>query len=118
MAWRRGHEDQFPAPLREFREEDWPRVPGEHLGHYWCCGPAPEPAPEPGEYCGQRCYESLARDYPDRPELLERAKLSDAYERFHQARLNWLGEDHPLWLEEFLEGGGVRHEIRYGKDRA
>jgi hypothetical protein len=32
MAWRKAA-DPFPAPLREFREEDWPPVSGEHLGH-------------------------------------------------------------------------------------
>jgi len=116
---RRGRRDPFPAPLREFAESEWPPVDGECLEHYACRGEGYEAdcCPRPGEYCGQLCYESLALDYPGRPELLARAKAADAYERFHQARLNWLGEDHPAWFEEFLNGSGARHEIQYGKPR-
>lgn len=33
MAWRK-HAEIFPAPLREFREPEWPPVPGECLGAY------------------------------------------------------------------------------------
>ena len=116
MAWRK-REDPFPGPLREFIESEWPPVPGECLTHYGChgAGYAADCCPRPGEYCGQLCYESLERDFADRPEMLERAKLSDAYERFHRARLSWLGEDHPLWFEEFLNASGVRHAMRYGE---
>ena len=82
------------------------------MGHYWCCGPAPDPAPEPGEACGDRCYAMLAAGYPDRPEVLAAVRRADAFTRYHQARLAWLGEDHPGWLGEFLDGD--RHnEIRY-----
>ena len=105
MAWRKATRDQFPAPLRLFRERDWPAVPGEHLGHYWCCAPDPQPAPEPGETCGARCYASLA------------AKSADAFTRYHQARLSWLGEDHPDYVDELFDGD--RHdEIRYAPLRA
>jgi hypothetical protein len=115
VAWRKAA-DPFPAPLRCFREEDWPPVPGEHLGHYWCCAPAPDPAPEPGEACGDRCYALLAREYPGRPEVLAAARRADAFTRYHQARLSWLGEDHPGWIEEFFDGD--RHgEIRYAPFR-
>lgn len=111
--------DSFPAPLQEFREAEWPAVPGECLGHYACHGQGygADCVPRDGEFCGQLHYEMLARDYPGRPGMLARAKLADACERFHRARLNWLGEDHPLWMEEFLDASGVRHRIRYGKDR-
>ncbi len=116
--WKRD-EGPFPAPLREFVESEWPQIEGECLGHYACHGEGygADCCPRPGEYCGQLHYEALARDYPDRPEMLERAKLGDSYERFHRARLNWLGEDHPLWMEEFLDGSGVRYRLRYGKGR-
>jgi len=64
MAWRKAGADPFPAPLRQFREEDWPPVPGEHLGHYWCCDPAPDPAPEPGEACGDRSAHEAVTSNP------------------------------------------------------
>jgi hypothetical protein len=115
MAWRKVA-DPFPAPLREFREQDWPPVPGEHLGHYWCCSPAPDPASEPGEACGDRCYAMLAAGYPDRPEVLAAARRADAFTRYHRARLNWLGEDHPGWIDEFLHGDR-HHEIRHAPFR-
>jgi hypothetical protein len=102
----------FPAPLRVFREEDWPPVPGEHLGHYWCCAPDPHPAPEPGEVCGDRCCAMLAREHPGRPEVLAAARRADAFTRYHQARLSWLGEDHPGYVEELFEGD-QHEEIRH-----
>lgn len=111
MAWRRRLELPFPGPLAEFREADWPPVEGECLEHYACnygTGYTKPCAPRPGEFCGQLCYESLA----DEPELLARAKAADAYARWKRARLGWLGEDHPRWLEEFLDSR--EHEIRYG----
>jgi hypothetical protein len=111
VAWRKAQE-RFPAPLRQFTESGWPRVPGEHLGHYWCCGPRPEPAPEPGEECGDRCYAMLTADYPDQPEMLAAAKRADAFTRYHTARLAWLGEDHPDFITELFDGDR-HHEIRY-----
>jgi hypothetical protein len=103
---RRVQREVFPAPLREFREEDWPPVEGECLGHYTCRGRGYEEdcTPREGESCGQRCYESLARDYADRPGLLPARKRQDAYTRFRNARLGWLGKDHPLYVEEFIDG--------------
>jgi hypothetical protein len=105
----------FPGPLAEFHEEDWPPVEGECLGHYACRanGYSEDCAPRPGEFCGQLCYESLARDFPGRPGLLARAKAADAYTRYRLARLNWLGEDHPAWFTEWLDGVGAEHEIRW-----
>jgi hypothetical protein len=48
--------------------------------------------------------------------VLAAARRADAFSRYHRARLNWLGEDHPRWLEEFLDGD--RHdEIRYAPFR-
>ena len=118
MAWRRAA-DPFPAPLREFREADWPPVPGECLGHYSCRGSGYEGGcvPRPGEPCGQACYELLAREYPDRPEVLAAAKRADACVRFRAARLSWLGEDHPGYVEEMIEGWGAEREIRYAPFR-
>lgn len=111
MAWRRGTEEKFPPRLREFREEDWPPVPGECLGHYSGCG-------ELGcrEFCGQACYEHLARDYPDRPEMLANARRADAFTRYHQTRLAFLGEDHPDWLTEYFEND-LHEDIRYAHVR-
>jgi len=119
MAWRK-HENPFPAPLREFREEDWPPVEGECLGHYSCRGLGYEVAcvPRAGEACGQRCYEQLAADYKDRPEVLAAAKASDAYERFHQARMSWLGEDSDGYLDEFIAGFKAYDRIRYAPFRS
>ena len=118
MAWRKAGPDPFPAPLRVFREEDWPPVEGECLGHYPCRsqGYAVDCRPEPGDPCGQACYVMLARDYPDRPDVLAAAKRADAFTRYHQARLAWLGEDHPDWIDEFFDGD--RHgDIRYAPFR-
>lgn len=115
MAWRRRREDgRFPAPLREFREQEWPPVPGECLEHYGCQGEGyGRPCvPRPGEFCGQLHYEMLARDHPEK---LAAAKASDAYVRFNQARLSWLGEDDPGWMEEWLAGQGEADAIRYGR---
>jgi len=117
MAWRKAA-DPFPAPLRCFREADWPPVPGECLEHYSCRGNGYEGdcVPRPGEPCGAACYAMLARDYLDRPEVLAAAQRADAFTRYHQARLSWLGEDHPGWIEEFFDGD--RHgEIRYAPFR-
>ena len=114
MAWRK-HASKLPAPLQEFREAEWPPVDGECLGHYTCRGNGygTDCVPRYGEYCGQLCYEALARDYPDQPEILTRAKASDAFTRFHQARLSWFGEGTDEWLTEFCEGhsdfGAIRH---------
>lgn len=116
--------DLFPAPLREFREADWPPVEGECLRHYGCRGNGYSDAegrnvpcvPRPGEPCGQLCYERLALECADRPEVLAAAKAADAYTRYHEARLNWLGEDHPGWIDEWLDND--RHaEIRYAPFR-
>jgi hypothetical protein len=103
---RHKRQEVFPGPLAEFHEEDWPEVPGECLEHYACRGEGYEAGcvPRPGQSCGQRCYEMLAADYPHRPELLAARKRQDAYMRFRKARLSWLGKDHPLYVEEFIEG--------------
>jgi hypothetical protein len=118
MAWRKAPGDAFPAPLRVFREAEWPPVEGECLGHYGCRGEGYDGdcVPREGEFCAQACYEMLARDHPDRPEVLAAAKSADAFTRYHQARLAWLGEDHPDWIGEFFDGD--RHgEIRYAPFR-
>jgi hypothetical protein len=112
-------EDKFPAPLRQFHEGDWPPVEGECLGVYTCrANGYGEPcAPRPGELCGQRCYGQLAADYPDRPEVLAANKTADAYQRFHQARLSWLGKDSDAYVDEFLEGFRAGDQIRYARFR-
>jgi hypothetical protein len=113
-------EDAWPLHLREFREADWPPTEGECLGHYGCRGLGYEVAcvPRIGEACGQRSYEMLARDYPDRPEVEAAARSADAYERFHQARLAWLGKDHPRYLDEFIDGHNPYSKIRYAPFRS
>jgi hypothetical protein len=117
MARWKHEPDLFPAPLREFVESEWPPVEGECLTHYGCHGQGygMDCVPREGEPCGQRHYESLTRDYPDRPELLERALAADRYTRFHQARLAWVEGDEVAWMEEFLSSR--YHEIRYGRPR-
>jgi len=118
VAWRRAQGDLFPAPLRCFREEDWPPVPGECLGHYSCRGEGYEAGcvPRPGEECGDACYALLARDCPDRPEVEAAARSADAFTRYHAARLAWLGEDHPGYIDELFDGDRS-HEIRYAPFR-
>lgn len=114
MAWRKAARDQVPGPLRQFREADWPPVPGECLGHYGCRsdGYAGACAPRPGEQCGGACYARLASEHPGRPDILAAARTADAFTRYHQARLSWLGEDHPDYVDELFDGD--RHdEIRY-----
>ena len=107
---------EFPAPLQVFREEDWPPVEGECLRHYACrdAGYAAD-CVSTGGPCGWRSYAMIERDHPDRPEMLARWKRADAYTRWKQARLDWLGKDHPRWFDEFLDSR--EHEIRYGKGR-
>jgi len=113
-------EDKFPAPLREFREADWPPVPGECLESYACrANGYEEPcAPRPGDPCGQACYRRLAASHPDRPEVLAAARLADAYKRFHLARLAWLTGDSDGWLDEFIEGSQASDAIRYAPFRS
>jgi hypothetical protein len=55
----------------------------------------------------------LARDCPDRPEVVAAARRSDAWQRFHAARLGWLDEDSDGWLTEFIEGVQEFDRIRY-----
>jgi hypothetical protein len=55
----------------------------------------------------------LAAEYPDR---LAAARRADAFTRFHQARLAWLGEDHPEYVAELFDGDR-HHEIRYATSR-
>lgn len=100
--WKR--EDPFPGPLAEFAESEWPHVEGECLGIFTCHGQGygTDCVPRPGEECADAHYAMLARDYPDRADVVAAARRSDAYIRWKQARLNWLGEDHPGWLEEFI----------------
>lgn len=57
----------------------------------------------------------LARDFPGHPGMVARAKRADAWARWHQARLVFLGTDHPLYFDEFVDGFGVQYEIRYGR---
>jgi hypothetical protein len=59
----------------------------------------------------------LARDHPDRPEVLAAAKTSDAYERFHRARMNWLGEDSDGYVDEMIAGWQWGDTIRYAPFR-
>ena len=105
MAWRKGTEEKFPPRLRSFREADWPQVPGECLERYSCHGEGYDGpcAPRPGESCGQLHLEALARDHPDRPEMLANARRAHAFARYHQARLAFLGTDHPDWVAEYFE---------------
>src|SRR5438876_81997 len=105
----------FPGPLQQFREQDWPPVEGECLGHYSCRGQGywGDCVPREGEPCGQRCYEHLAAEYPGEPEKLARARAADAYTRFHQARLAWVQGDEEAWMAEFLSSRDF--EIRYGR---
>jgi hypothetical protein len=108
--------DPFPPHLREFTEEDWPPVEGECLRHYACrdLGYAVE-CVSIDRPCGWRNYAMLQRDYPDQPDMLVRARRADAWTRFHQARLAHLGEDHPLYFDEFLDGFSEYETIRYGR---
>jgi hypothetical protein len=119
MAWRKPGPDPFPAPLRGFREQDWPPVEGECLGHYACRGEGYERpcVPRPGEACGQRCYELLAAEHGGRPEVLAAARRADAYERFHRARLSWLGEGTGGYAGEMIEGWQAGDRIRYAPFR-
>ena len=50
-------------------------------------------------------------------EALASAKRADAFTRYHQARVNWLGPDTPEGIEEFYEGGAEGDAIRYARVR-
>ncbi len=117
MAWRKQIE-VFPAPLRRFREEDWPPVPGECLISYSCrgAGYGAECQPRDGIPCGQPCYDLLAREHPDRPDILAAAKRADAYARFHAARLSWIGGGDGD-LDELISGWNEADAIRYAPFR-
>jgi hypothetical protein len=101
---RRRQEDLFPAPLREFTESEWPPVAGECLGIFSCHGEGygSDCVPRPGEQCADAYYAMLERDCPGRPDVMAAAKRAAAYIRWKEARLSWLGKDHPGWLEEFI----------------
>ena len=114
---RRRRKLEFPSPLAAFVESEWPPVPGECLQHYGCdfgSGYTAPCTPRPGEFCGQLHYESLIRDHPDRPDVLARAKRADAFRRWKQARLGWLGQGSRGWAQELLMGAPGEHEICYG----
>jgi hypothetical protein len=115
--WRAGPDERFPAPLREFREEDWPPLPGECLDLFSCLGSGYDApcVPRPGESCGQLYREELARD--GRPEVLAAARTADALNRFRRARLCWLGEDHPDYVTELVEGWQAEESARYAPFR-
>ena len=93
-------------------------MPGECLGIFSCHGEGYDNdcVPRPGEQCGDRYYAMLARDCPDRPDVIAAAKRADAYIRWKEARLNWLGKDHPDWLEEFIVSNQAE-AIRYAPFR-
>jgi hypothetical protein len=114
---RRRRQELYPAPLREFHEEDWPPVAGECLGGYACraWGYIEDCRPREHEVCGERSYQHLRDTYPpDRAEVMVAAwRRADAAYRFHRARLSWLGDDHPGSLDEFLEAHHHEHELRY-----
>lgn len=76
--------DVFPAPLREFREAEWPPVPGECLGIYACRGEGygVPCVPRPGEACGDACYAMLAD-----PWQVAQARRRDALVRYRAARV-------------------------------
>ena len=114
MAWRR-YEDPFPAPLREFVESEWPRLPAECLGSFGCHGQGYEVdcQPRAGEYCGERSYEMIERDHPGDASMLARWLRADAYKRWHQARLGWVKDDPDAWMDEFCSS--QEHRIRYGR---
>lgn len=90
--------DLVPAPLRQFREGDWPPVEGECLGRFACrgLGYGTDCVPAPGERCGALFYASLPAG------RLAAELREDAVYRWRQARMSWLGEDHPAWMDEFL----------------
>lgn len=92
-------QDVFPGPLREFPEAGWPPVPGECLGHYGCraAGYGAVCVPQAGQACGDAHYASLAE-----PGQAVQARRRDARVRWRLARMSWLGEDHPAWLDEFV----------------
>jgi len=95
-------QDLFPAPLREFVEAEWPPVEGECLGIYACRGEGyGAPCVSLDGPCGHRCYAMLAD-----PWQVAQARRRDALVRYRAARLAWLGEDHPAWLDEFCRSLG------------
>jgi hypothetical protein len=105
MAWRKRAE-MFPAPLREFREADWPPADGECLGIYTCRGLGYESeCVSLDGPCGWRFYADRGDD-----DVTRRQRQTEALIRFRQARMNWLaravGEDHPLWMDEFVRSLG------------
>lgn len=105
----------FPPELVEFREEDWPPVEGECLGHYACRGLGYDVACVSVDGpCGWRCYAAIEREHPSDPDVLARTKRADAWTRFHEARLAHLGEDHPRYFDEFIGGFSGYEEIRFG----
>lgn len=116
MAWRK-QADPFPAPLRAFREEDWPPVEGECLGCYACRDAGYDAdCVSLGGPCGWRFYAAIA-DYPpgEAALLTARNRRADAVHRWAQARLNWLGEDHPDWAAEWIAGWQAEDRARYGR---
>lgn len=99
MAWRKSPADALPGPLLEFREADWPPVPGECLEVYTCRADGYEARCAPGpEGCGAAFLASL-----DDPRQVAEWRRRHAQRRWRQARMSWLGEGHPGWLDEWLD---------------
>jgi hypothetical protein len=96
---RRRRTEIFPAPLQQFAESEWPPVGGECLGRFACRGEGygTDCVPGPGESCGQLFYATLG------PGRLAAERRADAVYRWRDARLSWLGRDHPGYLDEFLD---------------
>jgi hypothetical protein len=115
--WRR--QELFPAPLAEFEEAEWPPVEGECLKVYACRRGGYDGPCVPDGACGSRFYGALERDYPpgEAAVIAARYRRADAWERFRQARMSWLGEDHPEYVGEMIEGWREQDRIRRGRPR-
>ncbi len=105
---RRGRLVDWPPRLARFAEAQWPQ---------------PDIGPDAGATglrdpdCG-RFLARIAEEYGD-PGLVAAWRTTFAHKRWVQARLDFLGEDHPAWIDEWIDGTSASGMIvqRYAAER-
>ena len=103
---RRSPATGWPPHLARFREADWPQpASGPDPGAKGLRAPD-----EGGEADCEQWLAALQAKYQD-PGLTAAWRKTFAWERFAQARLDFLGEDHPLYMDCWLDWIGRSHRF-------
>jgi hypothetical protein len=103
---RRGSVIEWPPELATFRAEDWPQP---------ASGPDPGAkglrAPDGGGDADCEQWLAALLERTGDPGLAGAWRASFAWERFAQARLDFLGEDHPRYMDCWLDWMGSSHRF-------